>query len=200
PAFGDVAVGAGDAGVRVRDRRDIGDRAARAAGILLPGRLRDQSAAPAARTAPRGLGPAAGSRSGTQARAAHGNDRVVSGRYLDAVAAVAGAGGDGDAGVVVRAGVARLTEELTAAVAGGDRVRSQRVSLVRGRAQVQEAVRVGLDEQDLAVRTDGGCHLDVEVDLLAPAGVTSRRGGAAALVDLAEAAVRCRARRQPELA
>src|SRR5262249_51287260 len=194
-----VAVVDGDARVRVRHRRDVGDRAAPAAGILLPGRLRDQRAAPAAGTAPRGLAPAAGGCGRPQARAADGDDRVVGGRYLDAVAAVAGACGDRDAGVAVRAAVARLTEELAAAVAVADRVRAQRVSLVGCRAEVGEAVRVGLDEQDLAVRTDCGGHLDVELDLLAPARVGSWRRRSAPLIDLVEAAVRGRARRQPAL-
>ena len=92
--------------------------------------------------------------------------------------------------MVVRPRVARarLAEELAAAVAVADRVGVEGDGRVRGCAEVDEAVRVGLDEQDLAIRANGRDHLDVEVDLLAPAGVP--RGGrvAAALVDLGEAA------------
>ena len=99
-----------------------------------------------------------------------------------------------------RVGRARLAEELAAAVAVADRGGAERVGLVYGRAEVREAVRVGFDEQDLAARADGGDHLDVEVDLLAPAGVARGRSRPAALVDLAEAAVRGRAGRETELA
>src|SRR5207247_7406822 len=54
-------------------------------------------------------------------------------------------------------------------------------------AEIDERVRVRLDEQDVAARADGGHHLDIERDLLSPAGVVRGIVGSAALVDLLEA-------------
>ena len=101
--------------------------------------------------------------------------------------------------MVVRAGIARLPEELAAAIAVADRGGAEH-GFVHCGAEVGEAVRVRLDEQDLAVRADRGDHLDVEIDLLPPPGVGRRRRRASSLVDFRETAVRRGAGRQAELA
>src|SRR5262249_60543161 len=98
------------------------------------------------------------------------------------------------------ASVAGLAEELIAAVAVADRVGAEVVGLVHGGAEIEEAVRVRLDEQDPATGADGRDHLDVKSDLLTPADVPGGRRRAPALGGLPEAPARRRARRQPELA
>src|SRR5207302_8685888 len=71
--------------------------------------------------------------------------------------------------------------------------------LVDRGGQVRVAVVVRVDQEDLAVAADGRDHVEVERDLLRPTGVAGWVGGAATLVDFAEAAVGGRARRQPVL-
>src|SRR6266536_2773924 len=78
-----VAVVDVDAGVGVRDRRDVGDRAPRAAGVGLPRLLRLIGGAAAARAAPGGLGPAAGVGGSIQRGAAHRRHVRRRGRILD---------------------------------------------------------------------------------------------------------------------
>src|SRR5207249_700002 len=51
---------------------------------------------------------------------------------------------------------------------------------------VVDAVRRGLDEQDVRLRGDGVGPLDVQGDLQGPAGVRGRVGSPARLVDLGE--------------
>ena len=119
-------------------------------------------------------------------------------RIFGGVAAVSGRGGDRDALVVIRS-IDGLRRGLAAAVAVGDLVGAERGSCVDGGFQVGEGVRRGLDEEDLAVLADRVGDLDVERDLERPAAVLARIGAFDAfLVDLAEAAVRGRAFRQPE--
>src|SRR5205085_4024362 len=128
----------------------------------------------AAGPAPRRLGPAPSRRRLLQARPTDGGDVRGCGGELRAVAAVTRADGHGDAGmVVVRVPVGLLTGELVAAVAVGDGVGAETGGLVDGCAEVVEAGGVGLDEEDVAARTDRGRHVEVEGDLLGPAAVHS---------------------------
>ena len=115
------------------------------------------------------------------------------------VGTVARAHRDRDARVVVEARVGGLTGELVRAVAVRDHRRAHHGRFVHRGREVREAVRRGLDEQDLAVRADGRRHVEVEGDLFGPAlvGDRERRGGAE-LVDLREAPVRRRAGRNAE--
>ena len=63
---------------------------------------------------------------------------------------------------------------------------------IDGRCQDREAIGGCLHQQDVAVRADGAHHIQVEGDCLGPAPVPSGVGGASALIDLPEAAVRGR--------
>ena len=100
--------------------------------------------------------------------------------------------------MVVVGGVALGARALGGSVGVADHVRTLRDRLVHREAQVREAVAVGLDEHELALRAERADHLEVERHLLRPSAVVPRVGRTAPLVDLPEAPVRGRARRQPE--
>src|SRR5262249_18746068 len=141
-----VGVIDGDAGTRIGDGRDVGDRAAAAPGVGLPARLGNESAAAAAGAAPDHLAPAAATAGiAREARAARGGDGGQGGRELAvAVAAVAGAGGDGVAGMVeMSVSETDLAGPLAAAVAVTDGVGAEDRRAVDRRAQVVEGVGVG---------------------------------------------------------
>ena len=192
PAAAAVGLVDGDAGLRVGHRGDVGVGAlAAAGGDVLERRLGHRDRAAAAGAAPGGFGPAAGAAALGQRGAADRGDVLRGGRVADAVAGVAGAGGDRDARVVEVAGVvAGFAAVLTAAVAVGHVLGAQRHGGVHRGAEVGGARLAGFDEQDVAVGADGGDHVDVEGDLAGPAAVRSGQGaGLAVFVDLLEAAV-----------
>jgi len=155
------------------------------------------------------LGPAACARVARQARAPDGDHVRRSSRVLDAVviaalvdagalvATVAGSSGDRHARVIVVSVEARLVARLGSAVAVRDGDRAKRHGGVDRDTQVGEAGVIGLNEQDVAVRTRGRNHVDVERDLDSPACVGRRIAGTAVLIHLAEAAVGSRARGSP---
>src|SRR6266571_1182474 len=91
--------------------------------------------------------------------------------------------------IVVRL-VVYLIAVLTTTVAITDFVGSQCGGLIDGCCQVSEAVRRGLDEQNVAVGTDSAHHIQVERDFLGPPGIPSRIVvGTTGLINLPEAAV-----------
>src|SRR5581483_2146557 len=112
----------GHAGTGVGDGGDVGDRTVRTAGVLLPTRLRLLAGAAGTRLRPRRLGPTPAAGAGlAEAGAAHRGHVRGRGRPGDAVTGVAGAGGDGHAGVVeVRVVGGEDRAGLRAAPAVGD--------------------------------------------------------------------------------
>src|SRR5581483_8023114 len=100
--------------------------------------------------------------------------------------------------VVVGGRVLLLVGHLAAAVAVADGLGAQTGRCVHGCAQVHVGGAAGLHQQDVAVGADGADHVQVQGDLLGPAGVADGVGGATVLVDLPEAATGRRAGRQPE--
>ena len=93
--------------------------------------------------------------------------------------------------IVVRL-VIYLVAILTPAVAIADLFGTECGGFINCRCQVREAIRGRLNQQNVAVRADGAHHIQVEGDCLGPAPVPSGVGGASALIDLPEAAVRGR--------
>ncbi len=190
------------AGVGIRHRGHVADRAPAALGVDLPGGLGLERAATAPRTAPHSLRRVASSgvRGLEQARTTDRDDCGRSRGIVHAVAAVAGAGDDRDARVVEERGVGlQLAGPLCAAVAVAHGARTERDRPVHRGAEVHER-RVGcLHQQDLAVGAQRADHVDVERDLLLPRRVGRRIVGSAGLVDLPEAAIRGGARRQAEM-
>ncbi len=188
--------------VGVGDGRDVGDGPAGARGgdILLVGGPWFVRRAAASTRRPGALRPAA-RRVGVpgEAGAADRDDIGVGGGPVDDVGGVAGRGGHDHTGLLP--GVeGRLLGVLTGyAVRVRDVLRPEGDGGAYRGAQVVGGGRVGLDEQEAAGRTGGGDGVQVESGLLGPSQVVRRVVDAAALVDLAEAAVVGRAGRQPEL-
>ena len=160
------------------------------------------AALPAQGRAPGRLNPAAwiGPR-GHQAGPTYGGDVGRRRRELHPVAIVPAADGDRHAGVVeIRTVVEILAGVLVAAVAVRDDRRAPADRGVLGRAEIVDRIRIGLHEQDVAVRTDRRNHFDIEGDLAAPASVRHGVARPAVLVDLLETAVGRGARVQAKLA
>src|SRR3954468_24578073 len=85
---------------------------------------------------------------------------------------------------------------IRAAVAVADRIGAEPDRGVDGNAEVGLRAARRLDQQEVARGADRGDHVEVERDLLAPAGIGPRIAVTAGLVDLAEAPAATRARRQ----
>ena len=98
--------------------------------------------------------------------------------------------------VEVRGVLGVLGPIFAAAIAVADGVRAELGGFIHGRAEVCVRRRRGLDEENLAGRANCGDHVQIERDLASPARIRSRVAGAAGLIDLLEAAIRRRARRQ----
>ncbi len=126
------------------------------------------------------------------------------GAGLVEVAAVAGGGRHDDSRVVVELFVqfgeeARDRRFLGAGVGVADLGRSRVHGGLDRRAEVREFFTAGLHQQHMAVLADRVGHLHVDRDLARPFAVLfGQRARLAFLVDLAEAAVRARARGQAE--
>ncbi len=177
PRPGAVAVVDGDAGGRVGDRRDVGDRALRAAGVGLPGRLRDRRRCSRC--------PRPGQDVSTPLGPARALSRPVSAGAADR-GHVRRAGGELDA-------VALSPEETMIATPGAGSTSLALASLeLSGRLAVRDAaaprdrrvhggaeVRIGRCPPRRAGCCRSGSrghHLEVEVDLLAqPAFAAARR-------------------------
>ena len=190
----------GRAGLRVGDGGHVRDGAVGAAGVGLYRRLALERRAATAGAAPRRLGPAAGVLRVQQRGTADRRHELGRRRVLHAEAGVARADRDGNARVVEVGVGGDLGRVLRSAVAVGHELRAHVHGRVDRGAQVGAGVGVRLDQQDVAARADRRHHVDVQRDLTGPARVGyGQRGRLAHLVDLGEAAVGGRARRQSEL-
>jgi len=181
------------AGARVGHRGHVGYRSPGAAEVRLPDGLDDNHAAAAARTAPGCLSRIA--RTGVslliETGAADGSHIPRSGRKLDPVTVVAGTDRNGDAVVVIERRVVEiLADVFGTAVTIADGKGAQARRGVDGRTQVDQAVRVRLNQRDVAQRADGAHHIQVERDFLGPTGIHDGiRSCQTCLVQFAETAV-----------
>ena len=188
----------GEPGVGVGHGGHVGHRAHRAVRVVLPGRFVDPGRAAAAGSPPGGLVPDAECGRG-QVRPPDGDQTVPRCRERGGTEALIPGGRNlrhARMGVVSRRQLQDAVE-LDTAVGVRHDVGAEAHGRVHRPPDVGERRGVSLHQQDVAVRTRRRYGLHVQRDLDTPSRIRARRRGAAALVDLPEAAVRRGAGWQP---
>src|SRR5579872_1545027 len=160
-----------DPGTGIGYCRDIGHSAHAAPFVLLPARLGDVDAAPAARAAPDGFFPPAFVARVEQGGATHRGQSCEYGWITNVgIATIAGTGGDSNAGMrEVLLFDTDFAALLVAAIAVALRVSTQLHRLIDGGTQIEEMVGRRFNQDDMTVGANGANHIEVQRDFLGPA-------------------------------